>query len=293
MQLWGNAHIIKDMAEGRRVFTDAPQNSTCGCKNLGKHGSRKRAVRRARYLDPRTSRWLSADPALGEYIPLAPVNDEAKKHNQNLPGMGGIYNTVNFHLYHYAGNNPVKYIDPDGNEILIFVIRDIKSYNISTNRKTPKNTYLDKIILCNTDTKQVAVFDQVQTVANYPSTDANDNPVNSCYNDTIASGDFEFKLYTTTNVAEGMAGVITNTKTIDGKQVNSDGITENGLSPGRGLGHSNVKPDGTGKEYQTPYSKQCFIMPGKDNKRFFQTLKDWGVKSGDSIKGKLIDMFFD
>ena len=28
--------------------------------------------------------------------------------------MGGIYNTVNLHLYHYAGNNPVKYTDPDG-----------------------------------------------------------------------------------------------------------------------------------------------------------------------------------
>jgi len=102
------------VAEGRRVFSDATQNSQSGCKKLGKHGSRKGAVRRARYLAPRTSRWLSADPALSDYIPLAPVNDEAKKHNQNLPGMGGVFNVVNFHLYHYAGNNPVKYTDPTG-----------------------------------------------------------------------------------------------------------------------------------------------------------------------------------
>ena len=70
----------------------------------------------ARYLDAKYSRWLSTDPALGDYIPQAPVSDEAKKHNQNLPGMGGLFNTVNFNLYHYAGNNPVKYTDPDGRE---------------------------------------------------------------------------------------------------------------------------------------------------------------------------------
>ena len=55
----------------------------------------------ARYLDPRTSRWLSTDPALTDYIPMAPVDDNARKHNQNLPGMGGIYNSINMHLYHY------------------------------------------------------------------------------------------------------------------------------------------------------------------------------------------------
>ena len=58
----------------------------------------------ARYLDPKYSRWLSTDPALGEYM------------SGSKAGMGGIYNSVNFNLYHYAGNNPLKYVDPDGRE---------------------------------------------------------------------------------------------------------------------------------------------------------------------------------
>ncbi|GHU68535.1 hypothetical protein FACS189447_10980 [Spirochaetia bacterium] len=72
-----------------------------------------------RYLDPRTSRWISGDPAMGEYIPGAPINAEVRKSNQNLPGGGGIFNIVNLQVFHYAGNNPVKYIDPDGRDILI------------------------------------------------------------------------------------------------------------------------------------------------------------------------------
>jgi GH24 family phage-related lysozyme (muramidase) len=35
--------------------------------------------------------------------------------------MGGVFNCVNLHAYHYAGNNPVKYVDPDGRSDIDFV----------------------------------------------------------------------------------------------------------------------------------------------------------------------------
>ncbi len=55
----------------------------------------------ARYLDPKYSRWISADPALLSYVSGSTAG-------------GGIYNSINFNLYHYGGNNPVRYSDPTG-----------------------------------------------------------------------------------------------------------------------------------------------------------------------------------
>jgi RHS repeat-associated protein len=85
----------------------------------------------ARYLDPKTSRWLSGDPAMGEYFPSAPVNDEAKKRNGNLPGQGGVFNYVNLHAYHYAGNNPVKLVDPDGRDSIWNIDEQAKTIEIT------------------------------------------------------------------------------------------------------------------------------------------------------------------
>ena len=77
----------------------------------------------ARYYDPRTSLWQSADPILTKYLPEAGkqigLNAPSLLNNYGSPrhqlvGMGGVYTGQNLNLYHYSGQNPVRYTDPDG-----------------------------------------------------------------------------------------------------------------------------------------------------------------------------------
>jgi RHS repeat-associated protein len=55
----------------------------------------------ARYYDPRTSVWQSADPMLGKYFP-----GDNSSNNRSLPGLGGIFNSANLGLYGHTHHNP-------------------------------------------------------------------------------------------------------------------------------------------------------------------------------------------
>ncbi|MFA7616555.1 MAG: RHS repeat-associated core domain-containing protein [Weeksellaceae bacterium] len=63
----------------------------------------------ARYYDPRISVWLSVDPPIydGTYL--------------NFEHDGGFANSFNHNSFSYCRQNPVLYIDPDGNQYVHFI----------------------------------------------------------------------------------------------------------------------------------------------------------------------------
>jgi RHS repeat-associated protein len=72
----------------------------------------------ARYYDPQVSVWVSVDPILEKYLPNIVDNRQLQESwtpENGLTGRGGIFNTKNLNLYGYVQENPMIYIDPDGN----------------------------------------------------------------------------------------------------------------------------------------------------------------------------------
>ena len=87
------------------------------------------------------------------------LGKEARNHNENLPGMGGVFNAINLHVYHYAGYsqrsfelyNPVKYVDPDGRLLINNV-----SENSASAREYERNHNLRYIAFA--DSSELGVF---------------------------------------------------------------------------------------------------------------------------------------
>ena len=58
----------------------------------------------ARYYDPRVSLWLNVDPMM--------LRDEAMDDEDS--SNGGVFNPMNNAVYTFSYQNPLKYVDPDG-----------------------------------------------------------------------------------------------------------------------------------------------------------------------------------
>jgi RHS repeat-associated protein len=95
----------------------------------------------ARYYEPKLSRWINTDPAVEKYLPKVGQGDE------KLPCYGGIFNSINHNLYTYSANNPIKFIDLDGEKYIL----PASGSNLSVEDRTIPTSINDIVAKMNTN----------------------------------------------------------------------------------------------------------------------------------------------
>jgi len=91
----------------------------------------------ARYYDAVLSRWISADPILGKYLPSGD-----REKNNDLPGMGGVFESKNLSLYDYSHSNPITLLDPDGNDVVVPVAMKLSNFKNLSHYRNEGNPYV-------------------------------------------------------------------------------------------------------------------------------------------------------
>ncbi|MCL2130292.1 MAG: hypothetical protein FWH35_08070, partial [Treponema sp.] len=224
---------------------------------------------------------------MGEYIPGAPVNDEARKRNQDLPGIGGVFNIVNLHVYHYAGNNPVKYVDPDGRKPLPVLM--LRTPTIEVQRGQSNNSFNDTLKIFDETGKKV-YSGKVHSEMSLPQTNSSDF--------TLPAGEYKATLSKTATLYE-------NSLRISSDTVISPETGTKGISSSTGhLIHPNEITRETARTqrtnqgrsngpFQTPQSLGCILFRNKENfNEMWSVLEDLGFKDGSSFRLIIKDPLF-
>lgn len=179
----------------------------------------------------------------------------------------------------------------------IEVWRNRRSYNFKTAPNKPdgfdnnwKNNSIDQLMLLKDD--KVLFCANAQTVANYCFGDM--TPGDKVpHGDTVAEGEFTVRCFVESRNFHGEIHAITKTTDLDGQTIDRNAMqtTAGGFQNGRWLIHDKWS-EKLGKDTNYAWSAGCFILSSQDLARLNSILKKEGVKSGDEIKGEVIEDFY-
>jgi hypothetical protein len=183
----------------------------------------------------------------------------------------GMRNGANW--FAYVNNDPVNYVDLWGltatePKITVLVVRDIDSYK-TVGGNNPELKGKDTMTLINNDTGQTVTI-PVSTVPNMNTTDGKKT------GNTVAPGNIQL----TFGVEEGTkyypdAMTISGGTLISGDKLTQRGITINDPIPWRAHDTTNWGSEG------------CFTGQKGSVATAVETLREWSVKDGTTINGRL------